>query len=42
MVEWSADRAVVAPVVEAVMVGTLGNQGVSLLGTGRVVAEHGR
>jgi hypothetical protein len=42
VVEWSADRAVAAPVVEAVMVGTLGNQGVSLLGAGRVVAEHGR
>jgi hypothetical protein len=41
VVEWSADRPVAAPVVEAVMVGTLGNQGISLLGTGRVVAEHG-
>jgi hypothetical protein len=37
LVEWSAEERVSDPVVEAVMVGTLGTQGVSFLSPGRVL-----
>jgi hypothetical protein len=39
VVEWVAERAVSAPVVEAVMVGTTGNRGMAFTCPGRVVAE---
>jgi hypothetical protein len=41
-VEWVAEQVVSAPVVEAVMVGTTGNQGISFTCPGRVVADRGR
>jgi hypothetical protein len=42
LVEWVADQAVSDPYIEAVMVGTAGNQGISLTCPGRVVATLGR
>jgi hypothetical protein len=42
LVEWVGDPAASAPVAEAVMVGTAGNQGVSFTCPGRVVADRGR
>jgi hypothetical protein len=41
LVEWVAERRVSAPVVEALMVGTASNQGVSFTAPGRVIAERG-
>ena len=40
-VGWAADRDVSGPVAEAVMVGTRGNQGISVTCPGRVVARRG-
>jgi hypothetical protein len=37
LVDWSAEERVSEPVVEAVMIGTAGNQGISFLSTGRVL-----
>jgi hypothetical protein len=42
LVDWVAERDVSDPVVEAVMVGTTGNQGISFTYPGRVVADRGR
>jgi hypothetical protein len=42
LVDWVADQAVSDPCVEAVMVGTAGNQGISFTCPGRVVATVGR
>jgi hypothetical protein len=42
LVEWVADQAVSGPCVEAVMVGTRSNQGISFTSPGRVVADRGR
>ena len=39
LVEWTADVPVSAPVVEAVMINTSGQQGISFVTEGRVVAE---
>ena len=41
LVEWQADEAVSAPVVQAVMIGTAGQQGISFVTDGRVLAEAG-
>ena len=41
LVDWVAEHEVSAPVVEAVMIGTTGAQGISLICSGRVVGEHG-
>ncbi len=41
LVEWTAAAAVVAPVVEAVMINTAGQQGISFVTEGRVVAQAG-
>ena len=41
LVEWGADAAVAAPVVEAVMISTAGQQGISFVTEGRVVEEVG-
>ena len=42
LVEWVADQAVSDPCVEAVMIGTTGNQGISFTSQGRVVADRAR
>jgi hypothetical protein len=42
LVEWAGEPAASAPIVEAVMVGTAGNQGISFTCPGRVVADRGR
>ena len=39
LVEWAADAAVSAPVVQAVMISTAGQQGISFVTDGRVVAD---
>lgn len=41
LVEWTADRPVVPPVVEAVMISTTGQQGISFVTGPRVIAEAG-
>lgn len=41
VVEWVADRPVTPPVVEAVMVGTAGAQGVSFTSQARVLSDRG-
>lgn len=40
LVEWVAEQPVSEPVVEAVMVGTAGNQGISFTASGKVVAKR--
>ncbi|MDJ0718218.1 MAG: DUF3124 domain-containing protein [Prochloraceae cyanobacterium] len=40
LIEWVAEKKVSAPIVESVMVGTGGNQGISFLTKGRVIKEH--
>lgn len=40
LVDWSSDSPASPPVVEAVMIGTAGTQGVSFLSQGRVIAER--
>jgi hypothetical protein len=42
LVEWIGDPSVSPPLVESVMVGTAGTQGVSFTCPGRVVADRGR
>jgi hypothetical protein len=42
LVEWVAEATVSDPVVEAIMVGTTGNQGISFVCPGRVVADRGK
>ena len=42
LVEWTAESPVASPVVEAVMINTSGQQGISFVTEGRVVAEAGR
>jgi hypothetical protein len=42
LVEWVAEQSVSAPLVESVMVGTTGNQGVSFTCPGRVLADRRR
>lgn len=39
IVEWAADQKVHEPVVEAIMIGILGNQSVSLISPGRVLSR---
>ncbi len=41
VVEWFASEPAAAPIVEAVMIGTHGQQGISFLSTGRVIAGDG-
>lgn len=40
VVEWVAQTTVSAPVVEAVMINTLGNQGLSFVSPGRVIKSR--
>ena len=40
LVEWRAEAPVNAPVVEAVMIGTAGTQGLSFVSPGRVISQH--
>jgi hypothetical protein len=40
LVEWVADARVSNPVVQAVMIGSAGNQGISFLSEGRVLEER--
>jgi hypothetical protein len=40
LVDWTAEQGVTEPVIEAVMIGTAGNLGVSFTATGRVVGER--
>jgi hypothetical protein len=42
LVDWGAEQAVSDPVVEAIMVGTVGSQGISFTCPGRVIADRGR
>ncbi len=42
LVEWAADRPVAPPIVEAIMVGTAGSQGVSFIEHGQVLEDHQR
>ncbi len=37
LVRWQADRAVVAPIVESIMIGTKMQQGISFISRGRVI-----
>jgi hypothetical protein len=39
IVEWQAEQPVNAPIVEAVMVGTTGTQGISFVSPGRVISK---
>lgn len=39
LVHWRADKAVLAPMVEAVMIGTASTQGISFVGKGVVIEE---
>jgi hypothetical protein len=39
IVEWASEEAILEPVVEAVMVGSMGTQGFTLLSTGRVFEQ---
>lgn len=39
IVEWAAQKAIYEPVVEAVMVGSVGNHGYSLISPGRVMKQ---
>jgi len=40
MVEWVAEAAVSPPVIEAVMIDTIGNQGISFISPGRVIQNR--
>lgn len=40
VVEWAAQKAIYEPVIEAVMVGSSGNQGFSLISPGRVIKQY--
>jgi hypothetical protein len=40
LVEWAADRPVAPPIVEAIMIGTVGSQGISFLERGQVLEDH--
>ncbi len=40
LVEWAADRPVAPPIVEAVMIGTVGSQGISFTERGQVLEDH--
>ncbi|MFZ5573430.1 MAG: DUF3124 domain-containing protein [Thermodesulfobacteriota bacterium] len=40
IVRWNADRKVVPPLVESVMIGTRGQQGISFTSRGQVIAEE--
>jgi hypothetical protein len=42
LVEWVADRAVAPPIVEAVMIGTTGGQGISFAERGQVIEDRQR
>ena len=42
LVEWTADGAPVPPVIQAVMISTAGQQGISFVTEGRVIAEAGQ
>ena len=39
IVEWSAEKPVTAPIIEAVMVGSAGSYGISLISPGRIIKE---
>ena len=40
IVEWVAEKEVSEPVVEAVMISAVSNQGISFVSTGRVIKNH--
>lgn len=39
IVEWGAESPVFEPVIEAIMIGTRNNQGISFISTGRVISQ---
>lgn len=41
IVEWNALKPVSEPIVESVMINTMGNQGISFVGQGRVIKSQG-
>ncbi len=42
IVEWVAEKEVSEPVVEAVMINAVSNQGISFISTGKVIKSHGK
>ncbi|MFH1057563.1 MAG: DUF3124 domain-containing protein [Pseudomonadota bacterium] len=42
VVQWRAERKVAQPIVECVMIGASGQQGISFSSQGRVIAERGK
>jgi hypothetical protein len=40
VVEWVAQQPITSPVIEAIMINTSGNQGLSLISTGRVIKSR--
>jgi hypothetical protein len=40
IIEWSASAEVTSPVVEAVMIGTVSQQGISFISEGRVIKDR--
>ncbi len=42
IVKWKADKAVVAPIIESVMIGTRNQQGISFTSRGQAVKDEGR
>ena len=41
VVRWKADTAVIAPVVETILIGTAASQGISFVGEARVIEDQG-
>lgn len=41
VVEWVAEEPVYEPIIEAIMVSTRGNQGVSMISLGRIISQTG-
>lgn len=42
IVEWAAEKPVYQPVIEAVMISTASNQGISFISPGRVLRQYGQ
>jgi hypothetical protein len=40
LVEWAADRPVAPPIVESIMIGTVGSPGISFIEHGQVLEDH--
>ena len=42
IVEWTSDEPANLPIVEAIMIGTKGQQGISFTSRGQAISYHGR